>query len=407
MAEIVHKAQVSAPQTAVFAAFVEPKELRGWLCNHAYTKPQPRGRYWMRWDDGYRVEGHYIHVSEPGSLSFAWRCAQAPGQTTVSIATKAIGEQDTLITLSHSGFGNGPDWEAYSQQCARRWEEALQNLKSVIETGVDLRGIRRPYLGILWTLDGDSIQITAVIGGNGSDAQALRPHDRLLRLGAHQIRDYDTLVDALDACVPGNTAQISVLREGREVTVDVRLGSVAWQEDLLGPRSIIARVRDRQLAEQERLAAAIKGITEREANLRPAPQRWTVKEILAHLSVTERDLHHRLYQIVMRFWDDRPKGDPAMLPEALEAAMARSDTAPKLLARFFQDQAETLAFFEALSPPTLQNRAQCRRLAQAMDLSDHTREHAEEIVHVLDMVRQQTRDRDALLTDDETTRRQS
>ena len=408
MAEIIQKAQVSAPQAALFSAFVEPKELRGWLCNHAYTKPQPKGRYWMRWDDGYRVEGHYINVTEPGSLSFAWRTAQAPGQTTVSVALRPISEHDTQVTLSHSGFGVGADWDGYREQCARRWEEALQNLKSVVETGVDLRGIRRPFLGIQWALDEDgNIQVTSVTGGNGADPQALRPQDRLLQLDAQPIWDYTSLVDALEACRPGDAARVRVLREGQECSLSVRLGSVAWQEDLLDPRGIIARVRDRQRAEQERLADTLRGVTEREADLRPAPQSWTVREILAHLSITERDLHHRLYQITMRSWDDRPKGDPAMLPEALAAAMAQADTAPKLLARFVEDQAETLAFFEAQGQDMRQNRAQCRRLAQAMDLSDHTREHVDEVARLLELVRQQARDRRAQETAENDTRRQS
>ncbi len=388
MVEIAQRTQISAPRPAVFAAFIDPKELRGWFCNHAYTKPQAKGRYWMRWDDGYRIEGHYVHVSAPEGLSFSLRSAQAPGQTMINVALRPAGERDTQVALTHTGFGSGPLWDAYREEYARRWEQALQNLKSVLETGVDLRGIRRPYLGIRWTMDQGRLLISEVVGGNGSDPQALRPQDELLQLGDHPVEGYEALVDALADCVPGEPAQVRVLREGNECTVDVQLGSVAWQEDLLDPRSIIAQVRDRQRREQERLTSLLRGLTEREAGRRLDPNAWTIKEILAHLSVTERDLHHRLYQIAMRSWDDRPKGDPAMLPEALSAVIARTDTAPRLLDRFLQDQAETLAFFEALSPPMRQNRALCRRLAQAMDLSDHTREHVDEIARMLQAMRQ-------------------
>lgn len=387
MPEVAQECQIQAPAKLVFDAFVRASDLREWLCDQAYSDPKPQGRYWLRWRNGPRVEGHYVSVKIPAALSFTWREPEAPGQTTVRISLEEAG-QNTRLSLVHSGFGAGADWESYQARCTKLWTDGLQNLKSVLETGLDLRRAQRPYLGVRWRfMDHGGIQILEVVGGNGADVSVLQAGDVITAIGECPVADYETLLEALEGCEPKSQAELLVIRDGQEIEVSVLLGAVPRAEMSLDPPSILAGVRDRQIRAQRLLSDTLLGTTEAEASLRPEPDAWSVKEILAHLSITERNLHHRLWQIVMRGWDDTPQGDPALLPEAIAAAMTRTDTLPRLLDRFAQDQAETLAFFTALRPAITENKARWRRLAEALDLSEHTRQHIDQIVETLKVIR--------------------
>ena len=383
MLEFKQDTQVRAPQALVFDSFSKATGLREWFCDRAFTQPHLRGRYWMRWDDGTRVEGQYMQVVEPEQLTFSWRSTDIPGQTMVRVALQRV-EKQVQVSLVHSGFGAGPDWGDALERIGQIWDAGLENLKSVLESGIDLRHAHRPYLGIRWGLSHqEDIQVLQVLGGHGAQAEELRRGDIILRLAGQEIHGYRSMVDALEACDAGECIQVRVRRGDEEFKAQVTLGAIARSEKLVAPRNIAAGVRDRQIKMQRLLSDTLLGTTEEEASRRPSPDAWSVKEILAHLSVTERDLHHRLYQIVMRSWDDTPSGNPAMLPEALAAAMARTDTLSRLLDRFAQDQAETLAFFAALRPEVLANKARYRRLAETVDMSEHTRQHIQQIAETL------------------------
>jgi len=388
MPEVTQQCLIQAPQRVVFESFTKASELREWLCDQAYTSPQVRGRYWLRWRDGSKIEGHYINIVAPSALAFVWRAADAPGQTTVRVAVEPDKEQ-TEVTLTHTGFGSDLTWMPFFKRCEERWPEALNNLKSVLEMVVDLRRAQRPYLGIRWRLsDHVGIEVLEVVGGRGAEVSELQPGDVITAVGEAQVSDYRMLVDALEDCSAGEMAELRVIRAGEELVLSVRLGAVPRSEMVLDSQSILAGVRDRQIRTQRMLSDTLLGTTEREASIRPAPDAWSVKEVLAHLSVTERNLHHCLWQIVMRGWDDTPRGNPATLPEAIAAAMSRTDTLSKLLDRFAQDQAETFAFFAALRPSIVAHKARYRRLAEAVDMSPHTRQHIDQIAATLKLIRE-------------------
>jgi hypothetical protein len=54
-----------------------------------------------------------------------------------------------LVTLEHSGLGDGEDWERIRQNFQHSWQSGLENLASIMDTGQDLRLVQRPMLGVL------------------------------------------------------------------------------------------------------------------------------------------------------------------------------------------------------------------------------------------------------------------
>mgnify|MGYP001046024578 CR=1 FL=1 len=389
MAEVIQQCEIGANPNLAFQFLTQASDLREWFCDRAYTKPQAKGRYWLRWHNGYKIEGHYIQVAGPTSLAFVWQAPDAPAQTAVSISLTPV-EKGVRIKLVHSGFGSGPQWQSFSEQCTRRWSEGLANLRSVLETGIDLRQAQRACLGITWSqADGAGIRVLQVQEGYGAEAKELQPDDVIVAVGERRVSDYSSFVEALECCQPGSVTTLLVMRQGVEQSVTVRLGVAPKSEMVLDARSVLARVRNHQIRMQRLLSDTLSGTTEREAGLRPRPDAWSVKETLAHLSVAERCLHHQLVQMILRGWDDTSKGNAASLPEALASTMSRADTLPRLLDRFAQDQAETLALFGALRPSIVAQKARYRRLAEALDMSEHTLEHINQIAETLKAVREQ------------------
>ena len=55
----------------------------------------------------------------------------------------------TRLLLEHTGFGTGAEWQRPIQESREGWTQGLENLASVMETGQDLRIIRRPMLGVM------------------------------------------------------------------------------------------------------------------------------------------------------------------------------------------------------------------------------------------------------------------
>jgi hypothetical protein len=72
-------------------------------------------------------------------LGFTWQPPNEPAVTNVRIKLFPQGAE-TAVELSHSGF---PSSDALDKAIAS-WIFYLQNLKSVIEQGVDMRGQMRP-----------------------------------------------------------------------------------------------------------------------------------------------------------------------------------------------------------------------------------------------------------------------
>jgi len=62
------------------------------------------------------------------------------------------------VTVVHDKFGSGEEWERAITEAEKGWATGLENLKSTLETGADLRIAHRPFMGILPAqLDADRI----------------------------------------------------------------------------------------------------------------------------------------------------------------------------------------------------------------------------------------------------------
>lgn len=381
---------IKAPVEHVYDALTLAGDLMAWLCDYARTDPRPGGHFEVRWRTGYEARGRFTEL-KPDGVGFTWRGTDEPGETRVWFDLTPA-EEGTLLRVTHSGFGQGPEWEKPRAEAEKGWATSLENLASLLETGIDLRLAQQPFLGVHLepleprraTREGIAaeagVYLTDLVEGAGAEAAGLQKGDVIVSIGELEVRDFDSLVVALRAHRAGDRVEVTFVRGQERMTTTVELGSRPRPEVPEDLDALVARVGDEQAKVEAELAEAVAGLTEEQAARQPAPSEWSVKETLAHLSVTERDILYWYGQIILGQWSAEGAGNPSTVPEKLAMVLAVAPTVPDLLERFRRDQAETLAFLRSLRPETVACKARYRRIAEtALEMPGHTREHIGQI----------------------------
>lgn len=159
---------IPAPSDAVWAAWTTPEGLQSFFAPEARVELWPGGRFELLFrptaPDGERgSEGCRIQTFVPGSvLAFEWNAPPRfptvrQRKTWVVVQFQSLGLVATRVTLSHLGWGDGPEWEAAHQYFRRSWGVVLARLEHRFESG--------PYR---WPDGGGNLTGTADAGATGA-----------------------------------------------------------------------------------------------------------------------------------------------------------------------------------------------------------------------------------------------
>lgn len=123
---------IRATPERVFEALTKKQELERWFVPKADIELIPGGTFRIEMAPGIGEHGK-VKVVKPSQLfSFTWE-ALSPTPTTLTFELRP--EKDgTLLTLTHSGIGEGEGWEVYTT-ISKAWDTHLKDLTSWIETG--------------------------------------------------------------------------------------------------------------------------------------------------------------------------------------------------------------------------------------------------------------------------------
>jgi uncharacterized protein YndB with AHSA1/START domain len=389
----------TTPELA-FEALTAASELREWCSDEAWTQVRPGGRYELRWASGYRTGGKFVELDAPRRAVVTWRGTDEPGETTVEYTVAPL-EGGVEATIEHQGFGAGDAWDQAVAASQKGWEIGVENLKSTLETGVDLRAARQPFLGINFdSLTPEraeregiaaeyGIYVTGTVEGSGARAGGLQSGDVIVALGGTQTPGFQELGAALRAHQAGDTVDVELARCQERETVQVTLGQRPQADVPDSAEALADRLAEAQHEIDAELQAAVAGVSEEEAGQCPEEGQWSVKEILAHLSEGERAGHVFLTNIAVNGWLDAGPLSNEQTAGRLEAILAITSTLPGLVDRFLGDEAETVEILRRLPAQTVAHKARFRRIAQFMLFGpDHVREHVEQIKETVKEIRQ-------------------
>jgi uncharacterized protein YndB with AHSA1/START domain len=131
---------IHAPPKKVFRAITQPKWLKRWFCDAAELSLRKGGRFRVAWTNGPTHSGKLLEFTRGKSLTFGWSWEgfEDVGVTPFKLAVKRKGK-GTLLTLTHRGFPKGERRIDLYAGAIWGWTYFAMNLKSVLESGTDLR----------------------------------------------------------------------------------------------------------------------------------------------------------------------------------------------------------------------------------------------------------------------------
>lgn len=383
---------IDAAPEIVYTVLTAPADMAGWLANEVQCVAVPGGVYELRWVTGYAVHGKVIAAEKPRLLAVAWHGSAEPAETTVTF-TVTPSAHGALVTVQHTGFGAGARWAAAIAEARKGWQASLECLKHLVETGIDLREARRPLLGVVL---GDAltpeliarhsiattsgVYLEGVIDGLSAQAAGLRARDVITAVDGKPVDGQLALTALMQGRSAGDCVAVTFVRGQEHTTVTLELKARPVPEIPFEHHVLLATLLERYEKARTDLVKATAGATDRDAGRALAEGEWSAKETLAHLCLTERNLHYWLGDMILGDQQLATPGNPSTVAERLSATLAAAPTVTALLNRFAQDQSDTLAIVGALRPEILANRARYRRIAQTViDMADHVHDHVSQI----------------------------
>ena len=134
-----HQYFIRASPRRTFDALTDPKTLVKWLADRAEISPRKGGSYLLGWKDGPTHTGTVLEFRPGKRIALAWEWPGVPLKGTVfrlSVAPKGRG---SILSIEHTGFPKDAKWTDLYGGAEWGWTYFALNLKSVLETGHDLR----------------------------------------------------------------------------------------------------------------------------------------------------------------------------------------------------------------------------------------------------------------------------
>jgi uncharacterized protein YndB with AHSA1/START domain len=299
MATVSSEIFVDAPPKAVYRAFTNATSLREWLCDVATVEPHPRGRMYLWWRGEFYSSGHYLELDENKKIKFRWYSSIDPAPTEVAVS---LIEKDggTIVRMDHE-VPDDPSWSKKAETFRDNWDESLENLKSVLETGIDLRIANRPMLGIV---PGDfteeqakalgvplheGLRLDGLVDGMGAQKAGLQKDDVLIEMAGHSIRsDANSLPEAIAGKKGGDNIEVVFYRGPEKKTVTMELSRRPMPDVSFRPAELAKNARELYEAGLAEVEKCFEGVSDEEAMKRPDPKEWSALEIVAHLIHGER-----------------------------------------------------------------------------------------------------------------------
>jgi uncharacterized protein YndB with AHSA1/START domain len=134
-----HQYFIRASPANVFRAITEPAWITRWLCDRAELTPKTGGTYSFGWTNGPTHTGKVTEFVAGEKIAFAWEWPGVALKGTVfSLAVEPEGD-GAVLRVGHTGFPRDEEWTDLYGGAEWGWTYFALNLKSVLETGHDLR----------------------------------------------------------------------------------------------------------------------------------------------------------------------------------------------------------------------------------------------------------------------------
>ena len=372
-----------APARKVFAALYRAALLEDWLAERALAEPFPGGRLVLLAPDVPILHGTFEELVEPKRV--VWTLAAPPwvDHARLQVELHAVENQETRLEVAlETSESEGV------QSLVDFLGQGFRNLKSVYETGVDLREQQRGVLGIVVeetpeSPEGPGVAVRGVLPGSPAARAGLQPGDLLVRLGDVPLDSWHRLRQVLTTLRAGQEVEVHLLRAGKPHTLRVLLGHADTLQLPETPAELARRVRELHANLMQQITEILTGVSDQVAVAHSGQVRWSIKEILAHLIVAERQLHQDIALAVVGAGSVELESDPLALQVRLEAILTTHPQIQDLLDELRRDFRESEVLLEGLRLEDLPHPGRFRRIARTvLEYHYHALDHVEQLQQV-------------------------
>jgi uncharacterized protein YndB with AHSA1/START domain len=373
---------VRHPPIALWHAVTKPEHLYYWFGDAGEIDLRVGGAYIVRSTFGIRLDTTVERLVEGRRLVL--RPTRRGDDARIEFDLVKLSGAETRVRVAD------PDSENEEP-----WRSALENLCSVWERGVDLREARIAVMGIgprdippaerpvSGVPAGIGVCLGSVLPGGPAEKAGLKPGDIVISFDGGTVRNGQDLVSLIQRHRPGDVVSCDAVRDGAPISASVTLGSRTGRgEPPPHPDRLVGSLRSAVLESDAKLERAVEGLSDGDAYRPERPGAWSVAQVLAHLSITERMLQCWLDETAR---GERPAIDDESCtnPGRIAAVLDGRPTVRELLQRVFRDEVETIAFIVHVPEPVISFRPRWGRVAfTALDFHSHSEDHLGQIARI-------------------------
>jgi uncharacterized protein YndB with AHSA1/START domain len=386
---------VQAPLKFAYRAFTNATSLREWLCDVATVAPHPRGRMYLWWAGDFYSSGHYLELEENKSVKFRWYSSidPAPTEVTVTFTEKDGGVN---VRMDHA-VPDDKSWTKMAEGFRENWQDSLRNLKSVLETGIDLRIAERPMLGIV---SGDfseeqanhlgvpvheGMRLDATVEGMGAKRAGLERDDVLISMAGKPItNDFTSLQLAIAGKKGGDVIEVEFYRGAEKKNVSMELTKRPMADVPSNPVELAKQARalmEPALAEVEK---CFEGYSDEQAMKRPEPNEWSALEVVAHLIQGER-FNIIFLSSLIDGYEAVADGFGSNISESVAATVKANPSIKLMMDALRRSVEEVLLFVEMLPSDFVANKGSYYRFGSGLLQPEfHLNAHTDQIRNALE-----------------------
>jgi uncharacterized protein YndB with AHSA1/START domain len=298
---IISSRTVNASPEQVYKAFTSEILIREWMSNGATLQNQVGGGFLFTWNQGYQARGEILRLEENKLVEMMWHGLNEPGPSNVTVALEGNGSK-TTVTITHTVPGD-EGWKEAARTFKQEWDSGLENLQSILETGDDLRLTRRFILGVIPTGPLDEAQakklgipvvegilISGTVPNTGAAEANLQKDDAIVEVEGKPIKGRFDIPAALQGKKANEEASLTFYRGATKHTVTFRLSPMTMADVPENPVEFAARAEEMFNVLHGEMTEVLDGVTDQDALHHPGndDSNWNVKDVLAHLILTER-----------------------------------------------------------------------------------------------------------------------
>jgi hypothetical protein len=268
----------------------------------------------------------------------------------------------------------------------------LRNLKSVLETGIDLRIAERPMLGIL---PGDfteeqakalglpvheGLRLDGVVEGMGAQRSGLQKDDLIINMGGHPIRsDANSLPTAIAGKKGGDHIEVVIYRGPEKKTIDLELSKRPMPEVPFDAKELAKRARTLYEAGLTEVEQCFEHATDEQAMAKPEPKEWSALEVIAHLIQGERFNQAYLTSLIDGY-EITSDGFGSNVDAQVAATVKANPSTALMLSALHRTVEETLAYVEMIPDEFVANKGSYYRFGFGLlQPNFHLTGHTEQI----------------------------